>query len=97
MTEITLIAKVKAKKGMEETLNAELTSLVEPTRKESGCLTYILHQDTKDKSKFMFYENWFNKIALDKHLETEHLKAFLAKADDLLDGGLDVTMWDKVV
>jgi len=97
MTEVTLIAKVKAKEGMEETVKAKLMSLVEPTRKESGCLTYILHQDAKDKSKFMFYENWVNKNALDGHLETEHLKGFLAKADDLLDGPLDVTMWEKVV
>jgi quinol monooxygenase YgiN len=93
---VTLIAKVKAKEGSQDTLKNELSALVEPTRKESGCITYNLHQSSDDSSVFMFYENWTSKQALDQHLRTPHLKAFLAKADTLLDGPLDLTNWKMV-
>ena len=94
--QITLIAKVKAKEGLEETLKNELTALLEPTGKEAGCITYNLHQNSEDKSLFMFYENWTSQQALDEHLQTPHLKAFLAKADALLDGPLDLTAWQML-
>jgi quinol monooxygenase YgiN len=32
----------------------------------------------------VFYENWVSKEHLDRHLASEHLKRFLALADDLL-------------
>ncbi len=94
--QITLIAKVKAKEGLEETLKNELTALLEPTGKEAGCITYNLHQNSEDKSLFMFYENWTSQQALDEHLQTPHLKAFLGKADALLDGPLDLTAWQMI-
>ncbi len=94
--QITLIAKVKAKEGLEETLKNELITLLEPTGKEAGCITYNLHQNSEDKSLFMFYENWTSQQALDEHLQTPHLKAFLAKADALLDGSLDLTAWQML-
>lgn len=40
---IILVAMVKAKSGQEEAVKAVLESLVEPTRKEPGCLCYNLH------------------------------------------------------
>lgn len=91
--QITLIARVKAKQGLEETLKNELLALLEPTGKEAGCITYNLHQNSEDSSLFMFYENWTSQQALDDHLQTPHLKSFLTKADDLLDGPLDLTAW----
>ena len=94
--QITLIAKVKAKQGLEETLKNELIALLEPTGKEAGCITYNLHQNSKHKSLFMFYENWISQQALDEHLQRPHLKAFLAKADALLDGSLDLTTWQML-
>ena len=94
--QITLIAKVKAKEGLEETLKNELIALLEPTSEEAGCITYNLHQNSEDNSLFMFYENWTSQHALDEHLQTPHLKAFLAKADALLDGSLDLTTWQML-
>ena len=43
--------------GREEVLLA----LVEPTRKESGCLCYNLHRAKADKVQFMFYEQWASR------------------------------------
>lgn len=93
---ITVLALIKAKQGAEEQVRAELTSLVAPTRSEPGCISYDLHQDTDDKSSFMFYENWTSKAALDEHLQMPYFKALIAKADTLFAQPLDVTIWEKL-
>ena len=93
---ITVLALVKAKEGMEETVREELLSLVNPTRTESGCMNYDLHQATDDKSKFMFYENWRSMEDLEKHLQTPNLKTFIKKADDLLAKPLEVTLFEMI-
>ena len=93
---ITVLAIAKAKPGIEDKVKAELMALVEPTRAETACISYDLHQDTEDKASFMFYENWQSKEALDEHIQTPHLQNLLAKADDLFDGPLDVTIWKKL-
>lgn len=93
---ITVLAKVKAKEGMVKEVKQELMSLVATTRSEPGCIDYNLHQSTDDESLFMFYENWTSKQALDEHIQTPHLQAFIAKADKLLAEPLDITIWKKL-
>ena len=34
--------------------------------------------------------------ALDEHLQTPYLRAFIAKAEELLAGALDVSIWKKI-
>ncbi len=69
-----LVAEVKAKAGQEEAVGKALLALVEPTRKEEGCLCYNLHRSTKDKGQFMFYEQWATGEALAAHGQTPHMK-----------------------
>ena len=93
---VTVLALVKAKEGMEETVRQELFSLVKPTRSEPGCISYNLHQDIADKSLFMFYENWKGQEDLDKHRGMPHLKAFREKADNLLAKPIEVTLFEMI-
>jgi quinol monooxygenase YgiN len=93
---VTVLARIKAKKGMEEKVKRELASLIAPTHQEASCIDYVLHQATDDKAMFMFYENWTSKKALDEHLAMPYLKAFVAKAGELLAEPLDVTLWEMV-
>jgi quinol monooxygenase YgiN len=93
---ITVLARLKAKDGMQETVKAEGLALVEPTRSEEGCIIYDFHHDTEDPALFMFYEQWVSKEALDAHLQKPYLQAFIAGAEQLLAGPLDVTIWKKL-
>ena len=61
---VILTAMVKAKPGQEEAVKEALLSMVEPTRKEPGCLCYNLHQSKADPTQFMFYEQWASQEAL---------------------------------
>jgi len=53
---VTVLARMKAKRGMEEKVKQELLSLVGPTHAEAGCINYDLHQSVQDKTLFMLYE-----------------------------------------
>ena len=93
---VTVFALVKAKPGMEETAKQELLALVEPTRSEEGCINYDLHQSLDHKGQFRFYENWTSKELLERHLESAHVKRFIAKADQLLAEPPEITLWEML-
>jgi quinol monooxygenase YgiN len=80
---LTVVAEISAKPGREEELKQLLLSLIEPTRGEAGCIQYDLHVSTDDPASFVFYENWKDAEALQKHLATDHIREFLAKASEL--------------
>ncbi|MFB3829234.1 MAG: putative quinol monooxygenase [Bryobacteraceae bacterium] len=81
---LTVVAEMQAKPGKEEALKQQLLALIEPTRKEEGCVQYDLHVGTDSAGQFVFYENWTSRELLDRHLASPHLRAFLAVAGGLL-------------
>lgn len=85
MSKITVIAKVIAKKGSEDIVKSELLKLIEPTRKESGCIEYNLHRDNEDPSVFIFYETWESLACLESHMNTEHFKEYVSAVGCLIE------------
>lgn len=95
-TQVTVIARLRAKEGLDASLKETLLGLIKPSRSDEGCINYDLHQDPENPALFMFHENWTSKEALDKHLATPHLQAFIDKSGELLAEALDVTVWKKI-
>ena len=85
MSKITIVAKVVAKKDSVEAVKAELLKLIPPTKRESGCIEYNLHQDNQDPSIFLFYETWESAASIEKHINTDHYKAYIKALDGLLE------------
>jgi quinol monooxygenase YgiN len=81
---LTVIAEFYAKPGSEEELRGLLKGLVEPSRKEPGCVQYDLHVDNDQGGHFLFYENWASKAHLEEHVRTPHFTAFQAGSAGLL-------------
>jgi len=75
---LTVIATIRSKKGAEDKVRRQLIGLVPPTRKEDGCIEYVLYQDQSDTSTLMVYENWESKAHLDAHMQTAHFKECFA-------------------
>jgi quinol monooxygenase YgiN len=84
MAQVTVVAKVTAKQEAVEAVKAEVLKLIEPTRREEGCILYTLHQDDSDPAVFMFYETWESPAHLDRHMKTEHFTRYVAAVDGLL-------------
>lgn len=76
MKPLTVIAKLKAKSGQEDALEALLQSLVGPTRAEVGCIAYDLHRSHDEPGLFMFTESWESRASWDDHMRSPHLVAF---------------------
>lgn len=84
MPNVTVAAELIAKPGKEEELKSAALALIEPTRREEGCVQYDLHQSDTDPARLLFVENWRSKELLDRHLGSPHLRAFAAACQDLL-------------
>jgi quinol monooxygenase YgiN len=93
---VTVVATFKAVAGMEAPLRDACLALIEPTRGEGGCINYDFHCSCDDGTLFMFYENWECKEALDKHLATPHLQAFLARVPDLVAEPAQIVLWEML-
>jgi len=86
MPQLTVVAKVVARKDSVEPVKAELLRLIAPTRNEEGCIEYRLHQDHDDPAVFIFYENWKSEACLARHMESAHFKDYVIAVDGLLEG-----------
>jgi len=82
MSNITVVAKIRSKHDCINEVKEILFSLIEPTRKEYGCIKYILHQGNEDPSLFVFYEIWEDEKLLHNHMNTKHFKNVLILLED---------------
>lgn len=95
-SQISVVARVKAKAGKENDLRSALLAMVPPSRRDAGCVGYELHESPEAPGQFMFYENWESREALDSHLQQPHLTAFFARLPELVDGAPELTIWKKL-
>jgi quinol monooxygenase YgiN len=74
---LTIVAHIEARLEDIEWVKAELLKLIEPTRKEKGCINYDLHQDNERPEIFKFYENWESRELWQAHMANSHLEAYM--------------------
>ena len=84
MSKLTVVATVVAKTDSVQDVKNALLKLIEPTRKEAGCIEYNLHQDNEDPAVFIFYETWESFACLEKHLSSDHFKSYVDAAGCLI-------------
>jgi quinol monooxygenase YgiN len=78
---VVLTATVKALPGQEAAVRTALLELVAPSRSESGCLCYNLHESMEVAGTFIFYEQWASQAAFDSHVQTPHFLGLDAKIE----------------
>lgn len=83
---VTLIAKLKAKQGHENELEAAFHDMIKKVRaNEPGCLTYILNRSNDDPTMFVWFEIYADKEALDAHRKTDHMKEMGQRIANILE------------
>ncbi|MDR3580139.1 MAG: putative quinol monooxygenase [Oryzomonas sp.] len=85
MSVVTVVAELVVKEDAVETVKAELLKLIEPTRREAGCIEYRLHQDNDDPKVFVFYENWQSMANLERHMASTHFQNYVAAIDGMIE------------
>jgi quinol monooxygenase YgiN len=94
MSQLTVIARIKAKPGREAELEQALRSIIVPTHKEAGCLRYTLHRSVGDPTSFITIERWASKEAIEQHMGTPHIQALLKKGPELLGSLPDIQTYE---
>ena len=94
---VRVVARLVALPEKVEELKAILIGLVEPTRKESGCIKYELLQNQAEPTDFTFVEEWASDDALDTHLESEHMDAASTQMSGLVADEGDIRRYRLLV
>ena len=90
---IRIIARLIARPDAIDALRAECLAMLEPTRKEAGCVRYELLANIANPAEFTFVEEWADQAAIDAHMATPHLKGLVANTQALLAEPLDVRLY----
>lgn len=69
--------KIDTSKGVNFKVAAKQVAM--ETRKEPGCIKYIVSADMEDASIFYMFEEWENRDALNAHFQTPHMADFQKK------------------
>jgi quinol monooxygenase YgiN len=79
-----VIAEIVAPKEKADELRALLVPYAEKSAKEPGCQKYVLMEVIAEAGRFLTYERWTNKAALDAHMATPDIKEILPKLQPIL-------------
>ncbi len=80
---LKIIASITAKASDVDFIKQEALKLIEPTKKENGCIEYQLFENKDDSNNIIFVETWESEEALELHLQSEHLLSFVKAIGDI--------------
>jgi len=76
---VVLAVTWMAKIGREKEVASVFSKLTEESRKEPGCLMYLVHQHKTDSRRFFVYEQYNDDAALEAHLASAHFLQYARK------------------
>jgi len=93
----TLTAIIRAQKGREDIVRAELLKVgVFARDNEPDTIGLHVAQDPDDACVFTTYERFTDKAAMDRHNNGAGSQGFFAAAGDLLDGDVTVVTAEEI-
>ena len=87
---LVLVAQFRAQHGRADALRSRLQRMVRLTVVEPGCLRYELHEDQGDPEVLVLLEVWRDQVALDRHMETEHVRHLVRDVPELVIGDIEM-------
>ncbi len=79
-----VIAEIVSKKDKADELRALLVPFAEKSAREPGCQVYTLMEVTGEPGRFLTFERWTDKAALEAHMVTADIKAIVPKLEPVL-------------
>jgi quinol monooxygenase YgiN len=92
-TTIRVVARVVALPDQVEEVKSVLLGLIEPTRKEEGCIVYELLQNQADSTDFTFVEEWETQALLEAHLASAHIEEAESQLNGLIAAEPDIRLY----
>jgi quinol monooxygenase YgiN len=76
---IVLAVEWRAHEGQESEVADLFRKLEAASRKEPGCLMYVVHRHVADPRRFFIYEQYKDDAAVDAHRNAPHFKQYAAE------------------
>ncbi|WP_158253904.1 putative quinol monooxygenase [Cryobacterium sp. N22] len=81
---LRVVAEATVLDGRADDLLPLMADLASATRAEVGNISYVVHRDTTEPTRFVFIEEWANQAAFDGHLRSSHFARYLTASEPLL-------------
>jgi quinol monooxygenase YgiN len=91
INELFIFARFHARPGDEKGVETALRKVIEPTRREPGCLSIHVFRSIRDARLFYIHSRWVNEAAFDNHVSQPYTKQFVEEVQPLVDHELDTT------
>ena len=94
---ITIVAKFDVKEDKVDSFFRIAKELVEKTREEKGCISYVLHQDSSNCKIISFIEEWEDMNAIKKHNAAEHFLALVPQLEAMRETDTEVNLYNTII
>jgi quinol monooxygenase YgiN len=74
---IVVVGRVKTDEHKRDALVRIGQAVAAASRKETGCISYRVYEDTELANEFVFVEEWESSEALQRHFATTHIREFM--------------------
>jgi quinol monooxygenase YgiN len=88
--ELFIFGRFRARLGAERELEEVIRAVIEPSRKEPGCLDLHWFRSTRDAQLFFVHSRWVDEASFDLHASLPHTVRFIERAERLIDHPLEV-------
>ena len=78
------LVRFEPQPGKAPRFRDELLRVLEPTRREAGCLSIHAFESIREPVTFAIHSEWVDEAAFDRHAELPHTVRFLEAAEKLL-------------
>lgn len=89
-----IAGEFKVKAEHRAGLIAMSTALLQPSRREHGCLSYGFYEDHSEANRFLFFERWRDRASIDAHFQTNYFKDFAARFPGMIVGEAKINIYE---
>ena len=93
---VRVLAFLEAKEAKRQELLNILVSIVEPSRKEEGNISYVLNSSTENPNQIMFDEVWSSMDTFVKHYESPQSHKNRERVSGLLVRPMEVKLYREI-
>lgn len=91
-----VFAKISPKSEHFEEAKRAILNILEPTREESGCFHFQLHENMSEGVLYL-YEEWLNESALEAHYQTPYTMAVFESYQQWLAAPVEIHKMEKCI
>lgn len=93
---LTLISRRIIRSECVDAFEALAAELVRQSRKEPGCLGYVLCRSSGEQRLHLFLERWADQASLDAHKATPHFQRIVPQFDALTEERLPLEAYTEI-